>query len=122
MSSLWGTVTLTTEIDSSTLQNVPPSDQLASYLHCCTTDIGLQVVYSAQRGVTHQQNLNGSFSPVNMGREGPGGRVCAGVQSRHCWNKDDGGTIGVQVHAESWGGDLGNGGGHRDNPAICPGQ
>lgn len=100
----------------------PPSDQLASYLHCCTTGIGLQVVYSAQRGVTHQQNLNGSFSPVNTGREGPGGRVCAGVQSRHCWNKDDGGTIGVQVHAESWGGDLGNGGGHRDDPAICPGQ
>lgn len=52
----------------------PPSDQLASYLHCCTTGIGLQVVYSAQRGVTHQQNLNGSFSPLNMGKEGPGGK------------------------------------------------
>lgn len=58
-----------TEIDSSTRQNAPPPphppDQLASYLLRCTTGISLQVVYSD----THQQNLNGSFSPVNMGRE-----------------------------------------------------
>lgn len=63
-------LTLTAEIDSSTRQNVscwslPPTDQLASYLHCYTTGISLQGVYSD----THQQNLNGSFSPVNMGRE-----------------------------------------------------
>lgn len=58
----------------------PDSDQLASYLHCCSTGIGLQVVYNAQRGVTHQQNLNGSFSPVNMRREGPGGQcLCRGA-------------------------------------------
>lgn len=80
------------------------------------------MVYSAQRGVTHQQNRNASFSPVNMRRGGPGGTVCAGVQSRHSWNKDDRETIVVQVHTESRGGDLGNGGGHRDDPAICPGQ
>lgn len=40
----------------------------------------------------------------------------------HRWNKDDGGTIGVQVQAESRGGDLGNGGGRRVDPTICPGQ
>lgn len=51
-----------------------------------------------------------------------GGRACTGVQASHHWNKDDGGTIGVQVQAESRGGDLGNDGGRSGDPAICPGQ
>lgn len=63
------------------------------------------------------------FPPVNMGEGGAAGEGPAqGCKASHRWNKDDGGTIGVQVQAESRGGDLGNGGGHRVDPAICPGQ
>lgn len=36
-------------------------------------------------------------------------------------NKDDDGSVGVQVRAESKGGDLGHGGGLGDEPAICLG-
>lgn len=63
------------------------------------------------------------FPPVNMGEGGAAGEGPAqGCKASHRWNKDDGGTIGVQVQAESRGDDLGNGGGHRVDPAICPGQ
>lgn len=63
----------------SPVDSPPPAtpNHLALYLHFCTTGIGLQVVYRAQHDVTHQENLNGSFSPVTMGREGPGGEGSA---------------------------------------------
>lgn len=50
---------------------------------------------------------------------GVGGRVCAVACVRCSRNKDDDGSIGVQVHTKRRGGDLGHGGHRRDEPAIC---
>lgn len=92
----------------------PSSDQLASYLQCCSTDISLQVVSSTQRGATHTGRIQMVHFPlltcggrgglcVGAGVMGGWGGVCTGVQAGRRWNKDDGGTIGVQLHAEEQG-------------------
>lgn len=68
---------------------------------------------------THQQNLNGSFSPLLTLQGLSWGK---GLRSARCSrNKDDDdGSVGVQVH-ESKGGDLGHGGDRGEEPAICLG-
>lgn len=81
------------------------------------------MVYSAQRDVTHQQNLNGSFSPVNMKTEGPeGGGSAQGGSQDIAGIKMTVGLLGCRCTRRARGGDLGNGGGPKDDPAICHGQ
>lgn len=89
------------------------------YLHCCPTNTCLQVGCGPQHGVTHTSRISMVHFLLLIGEGGLGGRVCAVACVRCSRNKDDDGSIGVQVHTGSRGGDLGHRGHRRDEPAIC---